>query len=503
MADEDDDFPSDTAVAQPARRQGPIRYRRLLAATVSFVVLVGSGLAWVAYKKITVSLPHGAPVPALAAGQSDIDGKDQNILLIGNDSRAGANAAELKALSTGDDGGSINADTMIVLHVPANGSQPTLISFPRDSWVNIPGYGMHKLNAAYPTGWAAAKQKGESETAAESAGIMLTIKTISAITGLHIDHYVQVNLLGFYRISDAIGGVRVCLLHAQNPKTDSDQYGSGYSGIDLPAGWSTIEGKQALAFVRQRHGLPNGDLDRIRRQQYFLSAAFHKVATAGVLLNPFKLHRLMNAVSSSILIDPKLDIMKFAQQMEAVTSGGFKSVTIPNGGSQMIYPDGVATSIVAVNTAAIPDFIRTLLGKPVDDKLAKAVAAAPASVTVDVLNGTGIARLATRNAQALKKLGFVTGEIDSTDNTSSTVIEYRPGQESQAKAVSAAVPNAKLVVTSTVDRVTLVLGTDGYQAKGTGDDGDTTASPAPSSDASGSASSAAGSSKTAPADCIN
>ena len=473
MADEDYDFPPARASAAVSiggptggRRRGPIRYRRLLAATVSFLVLIGSGLAWVAYKKLTVSLPHGAPVPALVAGQKDLDGKDQNILLIGNDTRDGATKAELKALSTENDGGSVNADTMIVLHVPSSGAQPTMISFPRDSWVDIPGYGMNKLNAAYPKAWAKAKQSGASETAAESAGINLTIRTISGLTGLHIDHYVQVNLLGFYRISDAIGGVPVCLLHAQNARTDSDQYGSGYSGINLPAGRSVIKGSQALAFVRQRHGLPNGDLDRIRRQQYFLSAAFHKVASAGVLLNPFKLHRLMGAVSRSLLVDPDLDIMTFARQMADVTSGALKSVTIPNAGPQVIYPDGTETAIVAVNTAALPDFIRTLLGRPVEDRLAKVTAAAPSPVTVDVLNGTGVAGLATQNAQALQRRGFQTGSVDSTGATDTTVVEYAPGQEAAAKAVAAAVPHVKVVVTSTVQRVTLVLGTDNYQVAG-------------------------------------
>src|SRR6201999_1846764 len=117
-----------------------------------------------------------------------------------------------------------------------------------------------------------------------------------ALTGLYIDHYMQVNLLGFYRISEAIGGVTVCLNAAQNASTDRDAYGSGYSGIDLPKGISVIEGAQALAFVRQRHGLPNGDLDRIKRQQYFLKSAFQKVTSAGVLLNPFKLRAMLGAI---------------------------------------------------------------------------------------------------------------------------------------------------------------------------------------------------------------
>ena len=145
--------------------------------------------------------------------------------------------------------------------------------------MDIPGNGKGKINAAYPDGYIAAKNRGASELAAQSAGLIMTIRTINALTGLHIDHYMQVDLLGFYRISNAIGGVTVCLNKAQNPNTDSDAFGKGYSGINLPAGVSVIKGTQALAFVRQRHGLPNGDLDRIRRQQYFLSAAFHKVTT--------------------------------------------------------------------------------------------------------------------------------------------------------------------------------------------------------------------------------
>ena len=268
---------------------------RAAIAGVSLLTIVGSGLAWATYQNFTASVHHGEAVPALAAGQKDPDGKDQNILLLGNDSRAGANAQELKALSTQDDGGSVNTDTMMVLHIPANGRKATVISFPRDSWVDIPDNGKGKINSAYGDGYAAAKNHGGDETASESAGIRLLIRTITQLTGLHIDHYVQVNLLGFYRISNAIGGVDVCLNAAQNPNTDSDALGKGYSGINLPAGHSVIKGSQALAFVRQRHGLPNGDLDRIKRQQYFLSAAFRKVVSGGVLLNPFKLRDLLKA----------------------------------------------------------------------------------------------------------------------------------------------------------------------------------------------------------------
>jgi LCP family protein required for cell wall assembly len=444
------------------------RWMRLIVALASGFILIGGGLAWATFEKFTSSVPHGLALPPLAPGAKDLDGKDQNILMLGNDSRAGASAAELKALGTQDDGGSVNTDTMMVLHVPAHGGKATIISFPRDSWVDIPDNGKGKLNAAYPDGYNAAKGRGANETGAESSGIKLVAATLSQLTGLHIDHYIQVNLLGFYRISNAIGGVTVCLNSAQNASTDRDQFGAGYSGINLPKGVSVIKGSQALAFVRQRHGLPNGDLDRVKRQQYFLSASFHKIVSAGVLLNPFKLHDLMTAVSTSLMTDPSLNLTSLASEFADISAGNIVFQTLPNDGPQTIYPDGVETSIVAVDTAAIPGFINTLRGQPADPSLASAAPVAAQAVTVDVLNGTSIAGLAGRNADGLKAKGFHVETIDSTDPAARTAIEYPPGLQGQAKAVAKSVPSAQLVLTNSVKHVTLVLGTDGLQVSGAG-----------------------------------
>jgi LCP family protein required for cell wall assembly len=438
---------------------------KAIVALAAFTILIASGITWVTYKHLTSSIGRGVPVPALGPGMTDPDGAAQNILLIGNDSRAGATKSELKALSTGSVD-TMNTDTMILLHMPADGAKPTLVSFPRDSWVEIPGYGKGKLNAAYADGYVAAKDNGKSETAAQGAGIVLTIKTLEQLTGLYIDHYMQVNLLGFYRISNAIGGVTVCLNKAQNAKTDSDAFGSGYSGINLPKGVSVIKGKQALAFVRQRHGLPNGDLDRIKRQQYFLASAFDKITSGGTLLNPFKLHDLLNAVGSSLLADPALNPLKMARQFQDMASGSLSAQTIPNNGPQMIYPDGVATSVVQVDTAAMPDFVRHLIGKQ-DEMLKTAKAANPSTVTVDVLNGTQITKWAAANATALKKYGFHIDVVDSAPSlATSTQILYRAGQESAAKALAKRVPGAELVLSSDVTRTTLILGSDGKKVSG-------------------------------------
>ena len=450
-----------SAQITPATRRGSVG--RLVAATVAFVILVASGYAWAEFRTFTDGVPTGSAVPALVG--HDLDGAAQNVLLIGNDSRAGATRAEQNALHTGHDTTTVNTDTMMILHIPPAGGRPSIISFPRDSWVSIPGYGKGKLNSAYSDGYNAAKAQQADERQAQSAGVLLTLRTLALLTGLHIDHYLQINLLGFYRISEAIGGVRVCLLHAQNASTETDGTRHGFSGIDLPAGVSTIEGAQALAFVRQRHGLPHGDLDRIRRQQYFLSAAFHKVASAGVLLNPFKLHDLLDAVKSSLLADPSLDLLSLARSFELLSSGDLHFATLPNNGPQLIYPDGVETSIVEVDHAAIPSFIQGVIGHTPD--LSKIRPAAPATVTVDVLNGAGVPRLAGRNAARLRGLGFTVDVVDSTPSPiAATVVQYPPGHAAGAKAVAAVVHGASLVETSSVQRVTLSLGSDGKQVTG-------------------------------------
>ncbi|WP_410842759.1 LCP family protein, partial [Paraburkholderia sp. BR14264] len=138
----------------------------------------------------------------------------------------------------------------------------------------------------------------------------LLIQTIQNLSGLTIDHYVRVSLLGFYQVVKELGPVDVCLNQAAKDP---------YSGVDLPAGKSTLDAKQALSFVRQRHGLPNGDLDRNIRQQYFLSQEARKVLSAGTLLNPVKMNNILGAVGGSIQTDT--DLVNLATQMRNLRPG--------------------------------------------------------------------------------------------------------------------------------------------------------------------------------------
>jgi LCP family protein required for cell wall assembly len=353
----------------------------------------------------------------------------------------------------------------MLLHVPGNGSKATVISFPRDSYVDIPGHGKNKLNSAYPMGVAASN--GD-----KSVGAQLLVTTLENLTGLKIDHFVQVDLLGFYRISNAIGGVTVCLNNAVKEAN---------SGIDLKKGINVIKGTQALAFVRQRYGLPNGDLDRIKRQQYFLSAVFRKISSAGTLLNPFKLQNLLKAVTSSLQMDQSLNPLKLAQQMQNLQAGNVHFTTIPTSG----FADTNVGSVVVVNTAAMPDFIASMLGTDPATALKAAKAADPSTVTVSVVNDTNSNGLETTNAAALRKAGFKTTIPAPTSAVlDKTTIRYPKGQESAAKALQAQVPGAVMSQTTSVSAVTLVLGNNGVQVKSLMPASSTTPAPAPATSGS-------------------
>lgn len=315
---------------------------RAVVAALAAAVLVVSGWAWLTYHDFRSNIRRVDAISGVDRPARDVDGKDQNLLVVGNDDRDTATNAELKALGTTRDGGSYNTDTMMLIHLPANGQKATVISFPRDSYVAIPGHGMSKLNSAYPDGM-------NDHHGDKTAGAQLLVETIENLTGLTIDHFVQVDLLGFYRISNAIGGVPVDLCKAQKEPN---------SGIDLPAGWSKIEGKQALAFVRQRYGLPNGDLDRIKRQQYFLSSAFRTVSSAGTLLNPFKLQHLLKAVSNSLQMDRTLDPLQLAEQFQNLSAGNLIFKTIPTHGTE----DTDAGNVVVVRPPEVKRFAEQLAG---------------------------------------------------------------------------------------------------------------------------------------------
>lgn len=414
----------------------------IVATVLSVGVVAVSGWAWSTYNGFKSDIRRVNAIGGAGKPSQDLDGKDQNILVVGNDDRDTATNAELRQLGTTRDGGSYNTDTMMLMHLPANGQKATVISFPRDSYVAIPGHGMAKLNSAYVDGM-------QDHHGDKAAGARLLVQTIENLTGFTIDHFVQVDLLGFYRISNAIGGVQVNLCAAQHEQN---------SGINLPKGVSTIKGRQALAFVRQRYGLPGGDLDRIKRQQYFLSAAFRKVSSAGTLLNPFKLQKLLKAVSTSLQMDNSLDPLKLAAQFQDLSAGNLVFKTIPTHGTE----DTDVGNVVVVEPSEVRQFVMRLVGSSGSSGFGNAKTVSPGSVTVDVLNGSAENGAASRNADTLRKLGFKVGTVDTAKaRSATTMIKYPPGMQAQATTLAEQVPGAQGQQTSSVQHVTLLLGADG------------------------------------------
>jgi LCP family protein required for cell wall assembly len=466
-----------TTISRRGRTRGRVVVRRTVAVVV-VMLLIAVGYVAFNYQTLASGITH---VNALVPGAST-DNKDENILLVGDDHRpAGASAAELAELGTTEDGGSAQTDTIMLLHIPANGKNPTLISFPRDSWVNIPGVGMQKLNAAYEIG---------ARTGGDAGGAQMLVRVIQNMTGLTVDHYVDISLLGFYDVVNALGPVTVCL---KEPVDDP------YSGIDLPAGNSTLDAKQALAFVRQRHGLAAGDLAREARQQYFLSIEAKDILTAGTLLNPVKLHNVITAVSSSIQTDPGLNLLSLAAQVKGF-DGHIASATIPIQGTPTIEVGGTPVSIVEVNTAATRAFIAGIIGTESAPTATATPQPQPSTISLDVLNAGHVNGAASLATSTLAKAGFITGTPSNTIVQATTTVNYPTGDAAQAAVVAGYLPGStpKLVAGST--GIQVVLGTDGVLASATA--GASSASGAATATTPGAATSTATTTYT-PQSCVS
>jgi LCP family protein required for cell wall assembly len=417
------------------------------AAVLSVVVLLASGTLWGLYRKFSGQITHlgGGAIPTQ---NHDVDGNDQNILLVGNDSRGGLTNGQLAEVGTQANAG-VNTDSILLVHIPANGRKATVVSFPRDSYVTIPGFRSNKINAAYADG-ACENGCGNTLTPAQrTAGTGELVKTVSLLTGLHIDHYVEVGLLGFYQISKVLGGVEVCL---KAPAKDH------FSGIDLPAGKQKIEGTQALAFVRQRHGIPGGDLGRIKRQQAFLGAVAHQILSADTLLNPIKLNQLLDAVSKSLTTDDKLDPLQLAGQLRDIAAGNviFKTVPIANAAG---YVPG-AGDVVLLDKAKLPGFFASIVGGKSGGSSKTSTKTVPrAQVSVQVLNASDANGLAGRTKTALAGMGFKVSGTGNAASSQQTVIRYSSSQAAAAHTLAKVVPGAQLTQDDSLgSSVNLVLG---------------------------------------------
>jgi LCP family protein required for cell wall assembly len=203
----------------------------------------------------------------------------EDFLLVGTDVRTGGR------LTTGRSGiaaphASQRSDTIMIVHLSKGRKAAYVVSIPRDAWVPIPGHGSAKINAAFAYG-----------------GPALLRETVEQLTGVHIDHYMEIDFEGFRRMTDAVGGVNI--------DVPADSYDSARNK-QWHAGWQHMDGKDALLYVRQRYGLPNGDLDRVKHQHQYLDAMMAKVRSQGVLGNPVRLTSFLDAFTKSVSVDSGL-----------------------------------------------------------------------------------------------------------------------------------------------------------------------------------------------------
>ena len=344
------------------RRASVLAIGRILAAALSFTLLLGFGYGWYEYRSFKAGVNRfdlnnlgQAPAGATTTPKHTVHGTDQNILLVGLDSRDGLSAAERRLLQVGNDQ-SLSTDTIMILHVPADGRRATMISIPRDSYVDIPGgWAKNKINAAYGDAYSDAERKGATHEQAEAAGADLLVKTVSEFTGLRIDHYVQVGFGGFYTIAKALKSVPVTLCAATDDTRRHDEITGqgGGSGFKMSAGPHDLTPLQALEFVRQRHNLAGGDLAREKRQRYFIAAAFGKIASARVLLDPSRLSALIDAIHGAFYVDRTFDLVGFAGQLADLSAGHITGFTIPVEGTGYENIVGSEQDVVHVDPASV------------------------------------------------------------------------------------------------------------------------------------------------------
>jgi LCP family protein required for cell wall assembly len=422
--------------AAPGHRQlGPTPVKVVLA-LLSAIMLAGGTYAYSSVGRLgsDISQAGGLNLGSQSDGATDI-------LLVGVDSRTDAKGKELSQdeidmLRAGEEEAT-NTDTIILIRVPDDGSSATAVSLPRDTYVHTQNLGNTKLNGVYGSTKALAqdemaqaavndgKEPDEDKIDREStaAGREALIGTVADVTGIEVDHYAEVGLLGFVLLTNAVGGVDVCL---NNPVDEP------LSGAKFPAGRQTLSGADALSFVRQRHDLPRGDLDRITRQQVYMASLTSKILSTSTLSNPNKLNDLSSAVERSVTLDDGWDVMGLATQMQGLTGGNVTFQTIP-----VTSIDGtgdLGESVVTIDKKQVHGFFEDLLGDSApdkdkdkdkgDDKGGSGSGGGdtvedydPAESTVSVYNASEVGGLASRVGDLISGAGYGMGEVGNATET--------------------------------------------------------------------------------------
>ncbi|MFE3442332.1 LCP family protein [Nocardia sp. NPDC059180] len=455
-------------------RRARLAGRAALAVSAAVALLITGG-GWTYLRAGENGLNQ---VSALGDNSEDvIDGNaqlgDENYLIVGTDTRAGANG-ELGA-GTIEDAEGARADTVLLVHVPKNRQRVVMVSFPRDLDVTRP-----KCD-----GWDNAKNGYTEESYASEMGAKLNavyalggpkclVSTIQRLTGSTINHFIGIDFAGFEAMVDQVGGVEVC---TTEPLID-DELGT----VLDKAGKQTINGETALNYVRARkvYGEIRGDYDRINRQQKFLASLLRTALSSKVLLDLGKLNGFIKAFSDATFVDKVKpdDLLTLGRSLAKVDAGAVTFLTIPTAGTTT-YGNEIPreTDIKAIFKAIRDD--RPLPGEkpgaaaptPPDTPAAPAppayVAVDPSTVSLLVSNGSGVSGQAATAANKLNNVGF---PIYNTGNytggtTDTTIVRYSTGYEAEAATVASAIPGASIASAEEEDLggiIEVVLGSD-YQ----------------------------------------
>ncbi len=395
----------------------------------------------------------------------------QNWLLVGTDSRAGTTGE----FGTGIDGA--RSDTTILAHLDADGTT-TNISIPRDTLVTIPSYTDSK-GVTHPA------EQNKFNQAIFEGGPLLLVRTVEKMFDVRVDHYVSVDLEGFKKISQVLNGVQVCIKPTpadyHDPDPNITNINDGYSGFHGHYGTQKLAGDQAVDFVRQRHGLPNGDIDRIKRQQQFLGSVFRTATQVNLLFKPLAVTRLLGALKDALQLDDNTslsDLETLGQRLRGLDPSKVLFETVPQRGldvtdtdlGTIVMQDGIPTlipngqsdnvgSVQILNQAAFNTMKAKIQDKSTSTNTGAVGSASatnvqplgvsvdPSQVTVTVEDGVGTVGLASRVSTALAKESFNTGVPGPAATTGylGSQVRYAPSDKAAAQTVATAVPGTVLV----------------------------------------------------------
>ena len=443
---------------------------------MSLLVFTVTGYGWSQYETLLTGIGRSDAIRGDAPKSA---GGDTNILIMGLDSRLDGNGKPLppeiyQALHAGDEQvGGYNANVLMLVHLPGNGSRATAISIPRDDYVSLPGspdgVAKGKIKQAYGFAFdqehkrlmaAGVSDQATLEQRSRDAGRQEQVDTVAQfLGGVPIDHFVEVTMVAFYQLAQVVQPITVCL------KEDTRD---NYSGADFHRGYQQINAAQAVAFVRQRRDsvhtqLNFSDLDRERRQQAFIASLVYQLKQAGTFLNPSRLRELISVAKQNIAADTGFELLPFAEQAAALTGGNISFTTLP---IVRFGTDPAGEDVNIVDVPAVQALVHNLIGGPIPTP----VAAAPAPVSgsqsgvVDVINATSRNGLAASLEHALTPTGFTAGVTSTArHHRSNTTIYYPdPGAAETAKTLATMLGELPTARDSTVStgHLRVVLGTD-------------------------------------------